>query len=61
MNGGIFLLLVSAVFLIVGTLDIFVFKLLPVEVLQIIYLAVLGLPLVWPRLAKKIGVSVIWE
>lgn len=55
-----YLISVSCVYLVSGMVNIFVWKFAPMEVLVIVYITVIGAPLVWPWLSKKVGIRTLW-
>ena len=60
-SGGHWLLLVSAIYLELGLVDMFVYKFAPVDVLPMFYVLAISLPLYIPPLARFFNVKCIWE
>jgi hypothetical protein len=48
-------------YLVVIVLTGFVFRAVPSEVLQLCFMLVLLLPLVWPRMGRWVGVEPLWS
>lgn len=57
----VFVAIVSAVYLVAGIIDVFVYKFAPVEALQVGYVVVLSSPLVIRPLGLRIGLPKWWS
>lgn len=58
---GLYLVYVGLLYLVVGLVNIFVYRFAPSELLSLAYVVILALPLLIPRLARWVGVTVIWR
>ena len=60
-TGGYWLFWVSAVYLVLGIIDLFVVKFIQEPWLQVAYVLLLSLPLYTPPLARFLNMKLIWE
>ena len=60
-TGGYWLFWVSAVYLVLGMIDLFVVKFVQEPWLQVAYVLLLSLPLWIPPLARYFNMKCIWE
>ena len=60
-TGGYWLFWVSAVYLVLGMIDLFVVKFIQEPWLQVAYVLLLSLPLYIPPLARFLNMKLIWE
>ena len=61
MDGGLYLLMVTVIYAIIGLLNIFVFEWTRIEYIQIIWILVLSLPLWIKPIARWCNMQTIWE
>ena len=60
-TGGYYLFWVGAVYLLVGTVNTFVYKFAPSEILSLTWIAVLCLPFAVPQLGRWLNMSMPWD
>jgi len=54
-TAGVYLTIVSVIYFLIGMFDVFVYKFIMVEILQILYIVALALPLLFQPIGRKIG------
>jgi hypothetical protein len=60
-SGGCWLFWMSVIYLIIGFVNISVYEFTEPEFIQIGFILILSLPLVYKRLARHLNMSTIWE
>jgi len=61
MDGGLYLLIVTVIYAIIGLINVFVFEWTRIEYVQIIWILVLSLPLWIKPIARWCNMQTIWE
>lgn len=60
-SGGHYLFFISAIYLELGLIDLFVYKFAPMDILPMFYALAISLPLWIPPLARFFNVKCVWQ
>ena len=60
-SGGHWLFWASALYLTIGMVDIFIVKIAPIEIIQVLWLLVIAMPFYIPPLGRWLNLDVTWD